>query len=106
MMNPWIRLNHYSVLKVTHNSFHVKIFIENTLNQMVGIPVTFTTKNYSNFNNTRPCFNMWLIQPHINIYSNSILLRLNLSDWILINIQQAGKYNNKTYFLNFFGIFS
>jgi len=103
MINPWIRLNHYPILKVTqYDSFHVKISIENALDQIVGIPVTFTTESYSNFNNTSPYYNMWLTQPHMNIYGNSILLRLDLSDLIIINIQQAGKYNNKTYFLNFF----
>jgi len=96
VMNSWIRLNYCPVLKVTqHGLFHVKLSIENALDQMVGIPVTFTTENYSNFNKTYRNSNIWSDM-------NNILLRLNLSSWIIINIQQTGKYNNKTYFLNFF----
>jgi len=47
-MDKWTELKHYPVIKVTQeqtnvsNHINIKIFLENVIDKMVGIPLTFT----------------------------------------------------------------
>ncbi|XP_071580883.1 aminopeptidase N-like isoform X2 [Temnothorax nylanderi] len=85
MMNPWIQLKHYPVLNVTEFELaNVKIFNNNA--QTMNIPVTFTTQDHCNFNDTSPYLTpQW-------IHTTSIILPSNVNSWMLINIQQTGYY--------------
>ncbi|XP_071580885.1 aminopeptidase N-like [Temnothorax nylanderi] len=85
MMNTWTQLKHYPVINVTKFGLvNVKIFNNNALT--VNIPVTFTTQDHCNFNDTSPYITpLWL-------YTASIIHPSNVSGWIIINMQQTGYY--------------
>lgn len=51
------------------------------------IPVTWTTESYPNFNQTIPT--LWL-----GPVANTIKIDTNPDDWIIINLQQIGTYEN------------
>jgi len=94
-MDPWTKLKHYPVIKVTEqqadllNHMNIKILFENinAFNKTMVIPLSFTTQEDHYFNNTQP--RVWLQSfetDKINLQS------LNDEMYIIINIQQAGKY--------------
>jgi len=89
VMNPWIEINYYPIIKVEPYNSKLKIFIENkhALNQEVKIYVT--TQRYSYANDT-------------SIYCDTLLPSFSNNktyqifswyfDWIIVNVQQVGKY--------------
>lgn len=56
------------------------------INKVWWIPVTFATKTNPDFSNTSF---FWLTPEN-----RSIILQLDPDDWIIVNLQQYGKYGN------------
>jgi len=95
-MNPWTKLKHYPVIKVTQeqtnvsNHINTKIFLENVsaIDKVVGIPLTFTLfQGYSLNDKNMP---LWL-SPQFGI-DNIILLSLGNESFTIVNKLQAGEY--------------
>jgi len=93
-MDPWTKLKHYPVIKVTEqqadflNHMNIKILIENVnaFNKTMAIPLSFTTQEDLYFNNTQP--RVWLQ----SFETDKINLQSLKDEYIIMNIQQAGKY--------------
>jgi len=94
VMDTWINQRHYPLVIVTRNyetgetiisqeSFRVQEADNDSDNKWV--PITWTTQTNPDFSNTLP--NHWLspVNPNIN-------LQINSNDWIIVNLQQTGKY--------------
>lgn len=89
LMTSWTQLKHYLVINVTHHHLsRMTISTKNTLNQTLEVPITLTTQDNSNFNNTHP---YGLIPVTSNDIHNHIL-KSNLSGWVIFNVQQTGEY--------------
>jgi len=93
IMNPWTQLKHYPVLKVTQFEFKLEICLENydrSNQETLYIPVTYYTYY---FRVIRTHLRLsWLIA--YNIYQRKLTINhsANFSvDWIIINIDEAGK---------------
>ncbi|XP_071577670.1 aminopeptidase N-like [Temnothorax nylanderi] len=95
-MNTWTQLKYYPVLNVTKfDLVNVKILNNNVQNETVNIPVTYTTQDRCNFNDTSP-YEVFTT-PYVSvsplwIYTTGIKLSSNVSRWMIINIQQTGYY--------------
>jgi len=90
VMNPWIEINYYPIIKVGRYNSDLKIFIENkhALNQELRIYVT--TQTYSYANNTSIYRDLWL--PSFSHNETYKILSWYFVDWIIVNVQQVGKY--------------
>jgi len=93
-MDPWTKLKHYPVIKVTQeqtnvsNHINIIIFLENVnaIDKMVGIPLTYTAAQRNSY--FTKITRLWL-SPTVN---NLILQSLNNETFTIINTLQAGKY--------------
>jgi len=94
VMDTWMNQNRYPVVNVEKNyetgeitisqkCFHARETDE-IINIVWWIPITFATQSNPNFSNTVP--SLWL-RPNQNIS-----FEINSSDWIIVNLQQTGKY--------------
>jgi len=88
MINSWIMQRCSPVLEVTRNYstnvVNVSVQFYNKLDEkQYYIPVTYTTESNSYFTIT---MNIWLT------WHSEIKLSLDKIQWIIFNLQQAGKY--------------
>jgi len=104
MMNSWAHLKYYPMLKATqHDYTQVRISMENydpSTQKMLRIPVTcLTYLSFSMILTYSPV--MWLQPSDDN--EQYIYIDTNYDDgWIIINIEEAGKYSyNKIYYIYF-----
>jgi len=96
VMDTWINQKRYPVVNVVKNYETGEVTIsqecfrgqevDKCINMTWWIPVTFATQSNPNFSNTVPSY--WL-RPNQNIS-----FRINPNDWIILNIQQTGKYES------------
>jgi len=89
VMNPWIEINHYPIIKVERHNSDLKIFIENkhALNQEVRIYITTQTYSYAN----KTSIYRENLLPSI-LRDETYKIPLHFVDWIIVNVQQVGKY--------------
>jgi len=90
MIDSWIMQRYPSVLEVTRNYstdvVNVSVQFQDKLDEkQYYIPVSYTTESNLNFNITWT--NIWLTPWH-----SKIDLFLDKNQWIIFNLQQAGKY--------------
>jgi len=91
-MDPWTKLKRYPVIKVMEqqtdflNHVNIKILFQNAFNMTMAIPLSFTTQEDLYFNNTQP--RVWLQ----SFETDKINLQSLKDEFIIINIQQTGKY--------------
>jgi len=95
IMNPWTQLKHYLVLKVTQVSgFEIRIFLENydpSNQEILWIPITYYTYFHSRMISTHPP--IWLKSSHKKSYIDVFGDFNGRFDWIIVNIDEAGKYS-------------
>jgi len=104
MMNSWIHLKYYPVLKVTqHDVAQVRISMENydpSTQKMLRIPVTYLT--YLSFRMILTYSHITWLQPSSD-NEQYIYININYNDgWIIINIEEAGKYSYNKIYYNYF----
>lgn len=94
MMDTWVKQQNYPVINVRKNHKNESIICVQHVNNSDSspsekwwIPLTYTTLSELNFNNTIP--HVWLTPSK----SCATLKPLRPNDWIIVNIQQVGKYN-------------
>jgi len=92
MIDSWIMQNYASVLEVKRNYFSssdlptVSVELYNKFSEkQYYIPVTYTTESKLNFNVTWT--NIWLTPLHSKLH-----LIIEKNEWIILNLQQVGKY--------------
>ncbi|KAG5321807.1 AMPN Aminopeptidase, partial [Acromyrmex heyeri] len=92
VMDTWTNQNSYPVVNVMKNYTTGEITISQKCvcgqktNNKWWIPITFATQSNPNFSSTVPRY--WL-QPNQNI-----TFKIDPNDWIIVNIQQTGKYGS------------
>jgi len=87
IMNTWITHNHYPVLNVEQENKTDNIIISQENKTLVKdrwIAISYTTQTELDFNNTSP--KHWLGSKHIKLSG------INSYDWIILNLQQTGRY--------------
>ena len=93
-MDSWTLKAGFPVVSVTINGHKVTLSQERfllrnhkneTINQTWWVPITWTTQNENDFNNTVPKY--WLKNA-----SSKISIKRGDLDWVLFNIQQSGQY--------------
>jgi len=96
IMNPWTQLKHYLVLKVTQVSeSDIRICLENydpSNQEMLWIPITYY-KYFLNgmiLTHDRPT---WLKASHKKSYIDVFGDFSGRFEWIIVNIDEAGKYS-------------
>jgi len=104
VMDTWMNQDRYPVVNVKKNYETGEVTISQicfqrfneTITNKWWIPVTFATQSNPNFSNTVP--RHWL-RPDQNIS-----FTINSNDWIIVNLQQTGKYGltNLFYFFILF----
>jgi len=94
IMEGWMRLWHCPVLTVTRNDARNGVLVSAnplsfTFNQSGSpnfwLPITYTMETELNFTKTSFQDIIWLKNKSIEIYVND-------TDWIIVNLQQTGKY--------------
>lgn len=92
VIDTWIKQQNYPTVKVEHSDLTKVIICRKRLNNITSenwwIPVTFTKESTLNFSNTLP--QTWLTTRHPCTTVNLLHDR----EWILVNIQQTGKYGS------------
>lgn len=91
-MNDWIRHKSYPIITVMRYYSHTTIQLENiAIDNDLWVPITYTTQNELNFNNTSLYDVEWL---KFTLQKSYIEIRENVREngWIIFNLQQAGKY--------------
>jgi len=99
----WGQLKYYPVINVkrNYNSNSLNISVEN-FDTDIWIYMNVTTQTHFNLKKYLPA--IWLA-PHISYHILNIDF-INKNDWVLVNLQQTGKYNRKIYYtLIFISIF-
>ncbi|XP_011066686.1 PREDICTED: aminopeptidase N-like [Acromyrmex echinatior] len=92
IMDTWTNQNSYPVVNVMKNytTGEITIFQKCVCGQKSNnewwIPITFATQSNPNFSDTAP---RYLLQPNQNI-----TFKIDPNDWIIVNIQQIGKYGS------------
>ena len=93
MMDIWTIQEHCPVLNVTRDYSSGRVIISKEFHDKLDqipyfIPVTYTKETDLDFDITLPNINSCLMQsnPELEIQFN------NKDEWIIVNIQQAGKY--------------
>jgi len=92
VMDTWMNQNRYPVVNVEKNyetgeiTISQKCFHAQETDESIAwwIPITFATQSNPNFSNTVP--SLWL-RPNQNIS-----FEIKPNDWIIVNLQQTGKY--------------
>lgn len=93
LMDTWTMQNHYPVLRMSRNYHNVRTIIWSEMHNVTKqnnwwIPVTYATQTSLNFNVTWSYIQEWLSPQKSFLYLPSI----DKNDWIIINLQQIGKY--------------
>jgi len=97
VMDTWINQERYPFVDVVRNYETGEVTISQTCVRQYGetenktikwwIPITFATQSNPDFSNTVPRY--WLRPDQHNIS-----FTINSSDWIILNLQQTGKYES------------
>lgn len=89
VMRTWIQQRNYPTVTVKRHKNNNKIVVSHNFKKIrqYWIPITYTSRKISDFQNTMP--SSWLT-PSV---SRIILDPIDKNDWIIVNIQQAGKLN-------------
>lgn len=93
-MDSWAKHKHYPIINIRRLHYYgypisfIKISMQNynTSNDYC-IPLTFTTQEHCNFENTLPSISLTK-----SLSSQILELPMEKDSWILFNIQQTGKY--------------
>lgn len=97
VMDTWLKQRHYPVVRVTRNydtgetiltqeHFRSKSKNEHIDSDKWWIPLTLATQTNPDFSNTLPIH--WLRPQDKNISIDGI----DINDWVIVNVQQMGKY--------------
>jgi len=97
IVNDWITKKFYPVLNVTQNDLDSNLVVTYNhppyiIDNGVGlIPITFKIQSSSHYNTTDEIH--WL---NVQMRSEYAIPRIGSNEWILLNIQQVGKYIERT----------
>jgi len=84
----WTQLNHYPVVNVNinYNANSLNLLVE-SFNTNIEIPVSITTQTHSDLKKTLSV--VWIAQ---DILYQLPTRFIDKNDWVLVNLQQRGKY--------------
>jgi len=96
ILDSWLQPKYYPVLKAIRNydngSIEISIFnFDESDNSSWWIPLSYTTQSSSNFDDMSLNKVMWLKCTPRHFSSIKLPIKKK-NDWIIINLQQSGKY--------------